>query len=91
MVWGDAVGRVRGEGDGGIDNDGWVLRPIWCDVWTLGCPTHTAKPLGRIIAKWVVVPSPIGIQYNACVVWVCVWCVVCLMLHVWCGWVVGPC
>ena len=28
VVWGVAVGRVGGEGEGGIDNDGWVLGPM---------------------------------------------------------------
>ena len=90
-VW-CGVGRWEGrreKGRGGIDNDGWVLRPICCDVWTLGCPRYTAKPMGRILAKWSVVPSSFGINDDTCVVCVCV-CVVCGVSHVACVvWVGG--
>ena len=48
---GGAVGRVGGEGEGGIGNDGWGLGPMCCDVFHIGCPKYTAKPMGRIVAK----------------------------------------
>ena len=85
-VW-CGVGRWEGwegEWEGGIDKDGWVLRPIGCDVWTLGCPKYTAKPLGRLIAKRSVVPAPLVNQYNTCGL-----CVVCGVCHVACVMWVG--
>ena len=53
---GGAVGRVIWKrkgwgGGGGIDNGGSVVGPMCCDVFHLGCPKYTAKPMGRIVAK----------------------------------------
>ena len=56
VVWvgGGKGGMVKGkvgEGGGGIDNGGWVVGPMCCYVFHIGCPKYTAKPMGRIVAK----------------------------------------
>ena len=83
VLW---VGRWEGweeEGVGGTDTDGWVLGPMCCDVPHRGCPKHTAKPMGRLVAKSSLAPSSLGVHPITCDVCVCVWCVVCLVLCVW--------
>ena len=89
VVW---VGRWEGweeEGVGGIDTNGWVLGPMCCDVPHLGCPEHTAKPMGRILAKLSLAPSSLGVHPITCDVCVCVcvcvcgvWCVLCCVCGV---------
>ena len=83
MVWAGRWEGRKGEGEGGIDNGGWVLGPMCCGVFHLGCPKYTAKPMDRIVAKWPLVPSSFGVNPSTCDV--CAWCVVCLVLCVWCG------
>ena len=34
-----------------IDNGGWVLDPVCCNEFHIGCQKCTAKPMGRILAK----------------------------------------
>ena len=69
------MGGWEGEGEGrGIDTDGWVMGPMCCDVPHLGCPKHTAKPMGRIVAKSSLAPSSFGVHPITCDVCVCVVC-----------------
>ena len=82
------VGRWEGwgeEGVGGIDTDGWVLGPMCCDVFQRGCPKYTVEPMGRIVAKWSMVPSLLGVHPSTCDVCVCVvcgvYCVVCVVKY----------
>ena len=72
---------------GGVDNGGWVVGPVCCDVFHLCCPQYTAETMGRIIAKWSLVPPSLGVHPNACdVCVVCgVSCVVCVCVCVWGG------
>ena len=64
------VGRWEGRDGkwecGGIDNGGWVVSPMCCDVFHLGCPTYTAKPMDRIVAKYALAPSSLGVQHSTC-------------------------
>ena len=86
VVWVGRWGGWDGEGRGSIDNGGWVLDPMCCDVFRLGCPTYTAKPMGRILAKCSLMPSSLGVHPSTCDV--CVACgvsrVVCVCV-VWVG------
>ena len=84
VVWG---GRWEGwweKGREGIDYDGWVVGPMCCDVFHIGCPKCTTKPMGRIIAKSSLVPSSLGVNPSTCDV--CVVCgVSCVVRVVWGG------
>ena len=58
---------------------------VACGVSCVVCVVkHTAKPMGRIIPKWSLVPSSLGVHPSTCDV--CVVCGVSCVVCVWCGW-----
>ena len=84
VVYGGAVGRVWGRRGRDIDNGDWVMGPMCCGVYHLGCPKYTAKPMGRIVVKLSLARSSLGVHHITC--GGCVVCgVSCVVCVVWVG------